>query len=1102
MENKVYPVLDKFTYNKPHQTDYSYTANNFEESENRIQPRLLTRRGAELLPGATPFELCDCAIPKNSFAFLEFEEPVTSLEGSTGFAVEYDCDADGPVEAVLRITLYSAKGATFLSIGRLAAGRHTLLFETSALRFPAKITGLKADVVSLCNAPRLRVEIVDLYAMQALDPLCRLQGQTAFFQARGGVLSQGEDGLSFYFGEESELISPEFPDNSDTVCNMLMPRRNTIFLALENNSALQQLTVAYRTTTHDDWCEKTIPIQPHSPLTAYYCNLSDTPNCDGRLRQFALRTHGSGGALCIRRYTFEEEKALETLAGTVERCEVQAEELFISGCLDSAFRTGTVLLYQTDPSDGDDGPDGKELIASCPAAETFAFEALPLRHNGITRLSAQFLLLLRRPDGTLCKIADRFGVQNAASLIPNLYAFEVPSLVVDCAEFGARGNAVDDDTAAIQAAIDSAAARGGGRVIVRGDDSFYGRRYLVTNLLLRSRIELVLEKGAVLWQSQDPADYLYRPTYGHDGVIEGINWTHCMHICNLPILHAHNCECVKISGQGKIRSMDTGSEEGLDMPGYSCGCPDRIHQISIGFFNVRHVNLSNFEIVRANNYHMSLYHCAYVSVIGVKMHEVKCVSGDGIGLGKGSHHVLISNVLFQSNDDAVTMTASYHDPRGILWWSSVHDGCCGSRDVRIEHSYLNSGGGKAVALLPWGTTQRYAEKAQMQNIEVTDCHLSCVSPVGAWADNPYAGRMPFDNAETDDWSPVMSVRIHDNLYQGNCAVYPLQLTDFITDCGLHSASQFLNGDFSLGGFANWNVQGKVSKEKENRREYGCIQDGSLCQGLYLEPGRHTLTARLNAVGEAQLFARNAEDDRCSAKVRVVHGQGEFTLSFETETAAMWYLGVQAQQCTALYACHVESDVDTVALNEARRQGFRAELEKSFVWNPAAEILLNETDGKLFLTGDAALGSTFRLESRQPLADFELEASFRVLEWHREQRQNSYGFLLRQQADGSAYCLRFLESEHRLKIQYRAADGSTEDLYCRENFFFTSDDFHSYRLRLQGDAITFWIDNAKYAAVHDGRLRQGTAAIFTQDLRYMLRRIALRPLAQENGGGNA
>ena len=70
-------------------------------------------------------------------------------------------------------------------------------------------------------------------------------------------------------------------------------------------------------------------------------------------------------------------------------------------------------------------------------------------------------------------------------------------------EFGAIGNGTTLDTAAIQRAIDEAAAVGGGsRVIVPG-----GKKFLIGALTLRSGVELHLADDTELLVSTEPKDF-------------------------------------------------------------------------------------------------------------------------------------------------------------------------------------------------------------------------------------------------------------------------------------------------------------------------------------------------------------------------------------------------------------------------------------------------------------------------------------------------------------------------------------------------------------------------------------------------------------------
>jgi len=77
-----------------------------------------------------------------------------------------------------------------------------------------------------------------------------------------------------------------------------------------------------------------------------------------------------------------------------------------------------------------------------------------------------------------------------------------PNKDFDVHRFGASGDGMSLDTAAIQRAIDAASAAGGGRVLLRG-----AKRYLTGTLMIKNHVELHLADDATLLACPDPGAY-------------------------------------------------------------------------------------------------------------------------------------------------------------------------------------------------------------------------------------------------------------------------------------------------------------------------------------------------------------------------------------------------------------------------------------------------------------------------------------------------------------------------------------------------------------------------------------------------------------------
>ena len=121
---------------------------------------------------------------------------------------------------------------------------------------------------------------------------------------------------------------------------------------------------------------------------------------------------------------------------------------------------------------------------------------------------------------------------------------------MDCSvlDFGALGNGTDSDTAAIQAAIDTCASAGGGRVVLPG-----GRTFRSGAMVLRSHVEFHLEMGAVLKGSSHLTDYLLFGGNAPEKMAVP-SYENCTYAGKPThyFLYARDCEDLAITGLGRI----------------------------------------------------------------------------------------------------------------------------------------------------------------------------------------------------------------------------------------------------------------------------------------------------------------------------------------------------------------------------------------------------------------------------------------------------------------------------------------------------------------------------------------------------------------------
>ncbi len=789
--------------------------------------------------------------------------------------------AEGPgKDFFTTLTLFDKKGNRFeceaYFIPSLWRG---ILFDVSDCGFLSDIR--RIEIAAWCDSPKPwdtpNIMIDGLCAGTVADMDFNTPGSEKAFTSVGkGKLSR-RDGILRYDFKRGSALEFRADTSNNNLYNPPLEVRNTLRLVMQNKSNADSLRISFITesdTVFDHLKSKAIAIQPNSAMQVVEVNLSDNRHANGHLKGFRIEPSGKGGTLLIDRITFERESPILPNAGKILSCKANGSHLTVRGQVDNSYLTpGARLQLRHAPLYRSELPaDSLELLGECAATKLFALAGIPnSRLNGkMTHLSSRLAMYLKSSDGTLTPVGEPFYIENWRDFCSNPYAFENPATIFAVEDYGAKGDGFTNDNAAIQQAIDAAAEAGGGTVVLSAGADGREREYLATDLRLKGNVTLFVAPGAVLRQSGIADHYTsYRLDYGHDNIIPGIPWTHSMYT-NMPLILAKDTHNIKITGGGKIRMDDTYSEN-RSWTHYAKNCSDRIHIVPIAVCNTNHVEISDIDINRCNNYHTIFYRADSVYIGNVKLVEVACLSGDGVSLGNAVTNVNIDRLIFESNDDGIVLASSYKDPRGGNWRERVDTIDSSVRNINVCHSYIDSnrgGGGKAIAFIPWGSTNPRQDYNEIDNIRVTDCVLRGGHSVGTWPDNPFDGKV-FMGDERDDYAPVKNIDIRGNEYLSLCDLMWVEPTTFVTDCGIKSSSQLKNPEFA-DRTAYWSRTGKVTAVRPGLIE---IDGGCLYQGLTLEPG----TYRITLDGDEGAVAFAAKPDSTE---NLCNEEGQFAIDAE------------------------------------------------------------------------------------------------------------------------------------------------------------------------------------------------------------------------------
>jgi len=293
-------------------------------------------------------------------------------------------------------------------------------------------------------------------------------------------------------------------------------------------------------------------------------------------------------------------------------------------------------------------------------------------------------------------------------------------------DFGAVGDGTSKDTVALQTAIDTCAADGGGTVIVQAGN------YLTGTLFLKSNVELHLQAGATLRGSPDRGDYNADDVFPENGVFpfERVSGAH--------LIIAYRAENVSITGRGTIDGNSSSFFEPLpdgkrtgSYRSHSGNFPIRDWRPGqMVFFSLcRNVAVCDVSLVDSPYWTLFLHGCDDVTIRAVTVtNPPQTANGDGIDIDCCAN-VTISDCIVRSGDDSITL-------RGNTRVLGIPKPC---ENVTITNCVLSS----PCNAIRVGVGDGVIRNCTISNIVITDsrtginmvCRYSDRVPVGTCIEN-------------------------------------------------------------------------------------------------------------------------------------------------------------------------------------------------------------------------------------------------------------------------------------------------------------------------------------------------------------------------------
>ncbi len=206
----------------------------------------------------------------------------------------------------------------------------------------------------------------------------------------------------------------------------------------------------------------------------------------------------------------------------------------------------------------------------------------------------------------------------------------------DIREYGAVSDTTRLSTAAIQKAIDTCHAAGGGTVLIPAGT------YKTGSIILRSYVTMHLENGATIYGSTDIADYT--PVTTDYVSLRTVTPT-------IQLIYADNASHIAISGQGTIDGR------GKAFPKLSWNDEGITRPHLLRFIRCSDITISGVTLKNSGCWMQHYLACDRLKIDGITVINRNNFNNDALDLD-GCHEVTVSNMIADSDDDGITLKST------------------------------------------------------------------------------------------------------------------------------------------------------------------------------------------------------------------------------------------------------------------------------------------------------------------------------------------------------------------------------------------------------------------------------------------------------------